>query len=163
MGKRKNGRPKRRAFFGFPSNACLELYSNNLWYRQCATVSCGYRTWVAVSLSGMRVQGLVTLWDLGLFNKVVICHKEDHPSIPSSLCQVALFIKFLVSLIKKGFKSTCLRMVSPILMKYVSSVCSSLSTVSSRVATWVCMCSTLKPMLVAPLSQMHPVSYIHVS
>lgn len=41
-------------------------------------------------------------------------------------------------------------MVCLILMKYVSSVCCSLSTVSSRVATWVCMCLTLKPM--------HPVS-----
>lgn len=73
--------------------------------------------WLSLSLSGMRVQGLVTLWGLGLFNEVVICHKEDHPWIPSSLCQVALFLNFLVSLIKMALiepPPPFLRMVCPI-------------------------------------------------
>lgn len=153
MGRSKKGRQKRHAFLDFlPINV---WNCNNLWDRQAVTVSCGLRIRVALSLCGMRVQGLVTLWGLGLFNEVVICLHRGSPSNLKFTVSSGSVYK-LLSVSNKRLAVTSppyLKNGMSDIMMYSSGVDCSLSSVMPPPLGLYMFnpLLTLKPMLVAPL------------
>lgn len=93
----------------------------------------------SLSLCGMRVQGLVTLWGLGLFNEVVICLHRGSPLNPKFTVSSDSVYKLLSVSNKNGFYS-CLR--TACLISWCISAGSTVLSPPCGYHLWVCICLT---------------------